>query len=177
VRKVAQALAVLLVALLVALLGWRLFHHPSAPKAGKPAPQFALARLNNGSGKLRLAALRGHGVLINFWSSTCVPCAHEAPFLERVAQENTAKGLVVLGIDPEDLTGDAQHFLSTHHITYPNVHDVGYKAADDYAVTGTPESFFVDRQGRLVPVHIIGPVDAATNRSELTRGIKLALES
>jgi cytochrome c biogenesis protein CcmG, thiol:disulfide interchange protein DsbE len=176
VKLVAQVLAVTLVAALIALFGWRVFHHPAPPKAGKAAPDFALARLDR-PGTLSLASLRGHGVLINFWESSCVPCASESPFLEHVAHENKARGLVVLGVDPGDLTSDAKHFLAKHHITYPTVHDTRYSVAGSYAITGTPESFFVDRKGRLVDVHIIGPVDSAANRPLLAQGIRAALES
>jgi cytochrome c biogenesis protein CcmG/thiol:disulfide interchange protein DsbE len=176
VKLVAQAVAVALVAGLIALFGWRVFHHPAPPKAGKAAPDFTLARLDR-PGKLSLQSLRGKGVLINFWSSSCVPCVSESPFLQRVAQQNKARGLVVLGIDPEDITSDAKHFLAKHHLTYPNVHDTRYSVAGSYAITGTPESFFVDRKGRLVNVHIIGPVDSAANRPQLAQGIRAALES
>jgi cytochrome c biogenesis protein CcmG/thiol:disulfide interchange protein DsbE len=176
VKLAAQAFAVILVAGLIALFGWRVFHHSPPPKAGKAAPEFTLARLDR-PGKLSLASLRGHGVLINFWSSSCVPCVAESPFLQGVARQNEARGLVVLGVDPEDITSDAKHFLAKHHITYPNVHDTRYSVAGSYAISGTPESFFVDRKGRLVNVHIIGPVDSAANRPLLAQGIRAALES
>lgn len=155
---------------LLALLAWRLTHQPVRPRYGQAAPGFTLPLLN-GSGSLSLAAERGRPVVINFWSSTCVPCTTEAASLERLYTSHRRSGLIVLGIDPEDFGADAKHFLAVHHITYPNVKDTGENIATKYGIDGTPETFVVDRRGHVVQI-LIGPINAAPNQQALTSALR-----
>jgi cytochrome c biogenesis protein CcmG/thiol:disulfide interchange protein DsbE len=165
-----QALALGLVASLLALLVWKLAHQPSVPKGA--APTFSLPRLDRG-GELGLAALRGKAVVLNFWASWCAPCKDEAPELEAASRRWRSRGVVVVGIDSQDFRGDARRFARRHGVTYPLVHDGKGKTRDDYGVTGLPETFFVDRSGKLVGDHIQGPV---TER-QLNDNIVLALST
>jgi cytochrome c biogenesis protein CcmG/thiol:disulfide interchange protein DsbE len=178
----AQALAVVGVAGLFALLVWRVVHQNRNTAAvriahGKkgPAPAFDLPRLDR-AGRLTLASLRGKAVVVNFWASWCAPCKREAPALERTWKRHRAKGLVVLGVDANDVSGDARHFARKLGLTYPLVH-APTTIWDDWGVTGVPETFFVDRRGRLVDVHVAGPVFDGSNREKYERGIQLALRS
>jgi len=88
----AQALAVGLVVLLLALLVWKLAHG-SGKKArvGGEAPNFTLNRIDK-PGSLQLASLRGKVVVLNFWASWCGPCENEAPVLERVQRKLAGSG-------------------------------------------------------------------------------------
>ncbi len=180
----AQALAVAAVVGLLALLVWKVTHQPgsgveSALSAGKhpPAPAFTLARLD-GPGKLSLASLRGKAVVVNFWASWCLPCKEELPALEQTWQRYRKQGLVVVGVDAEDFTSDAKRFAHKYGITYPIVHDAPSATVDRYGVTGFPETFFVDRKGRLVGDHISGSI-LSTNeiKAEFAASIRRALQS
>jgi cytochrome c biogenesis protein CcmG/thiol:disulfide interchange protein DsbE len=175
-KVTAQGIAALAVAGLLALLVWRIAHQPQAPKVGAPAPTFALDRLD-GDGKLDLASLRGKAVVLNFWASWCAPCKSEAPWLERQWKALRAKGVVVLGIDYNDLSSDARRFVGRHGMTYPIVRDKNGVVTDRYNVTGVPETFFVSRTGRLVGTHISGPVDAGKNRTFFRLSVAVALRS
>src|SRR5205807_9631583 len=73
-----------------------------------------------------------------------------------------------------DVSGDARRFARKLGITYPLVH-APTTIWDDWGVTGVPETFFVDRRGRLVDVHVAGPVFDGTNRGKYERGLRLAL--
>src|ERR671934_166186 len=153
VKLAAQSLAVAVVAGLFALLIWRVVHQNRDTAAvrvahGKtgPAPAFDLPRLD-GRGRLSLASLRGKAVVVNFWASWCAPCKREAPQLEQSWKAYSGKGLVVLGIDANDVSGDARHFARKLGLTYPLVH-APTTIWDDWGVTGVPETFFVDRRGR-----------------------------
>jgi cytochrome c biogenesis protein CcmG, thiol:disulfide interchange protein DsbE len=169
-RLGAQAIALGLVASLLALLVWKLAHQPSVPKGS--APDFTLPRLDR-DGHLQLAALRGKAVVLNFWASWCIPCKEEAPRLQAASRRWAADGVVVVGIDSQDFRGDARRFARRYGVTYPIVHDGPGKTRDSYGVTGFPETFFIDRRGKLVGDHIQGPVST----SQLRDNIKTALST
>jgi cytochrome c biogenesis protein CcmG/thiol:disulfide interchange protein DsbE len=177
-KRVGQAGAVALVAGLLALLVWKLAHQDknvaAQVNAGKhpPAPNFVLSRLDGG-GKLSLAALRGKAVVLNFWASWCGPCKQETPRLESTWRRWQRRGVVFVGVDVLDFSGDARGFVRHYKVSYPVVHDGGGTTVGPYGLTGYPETFFVDRRGRLVGQHVAGPVQ----NDELDRNIRLALRS
>ena len=74
-----------------------------------------------------------------------------------------------------DVTSDARTFLSHHGVTYPIVQDGSGMVADRYGVSAVPETYFVDRRGRLVGVHIVGTV--VNQASAFRRGVEAALSS
>lgn len=113
------------------------------------APQFALPRLD-GEGALDLASLRGKVVVINFWASWCIPCREEAKALEATWQRYKDWGVVVLGVNVQDLVPEAQRFLKETRTTFPVIRDKDNTIYRAYGLTGVPETFFVDRQGRIV---------------------------
>ena len=171
-----QAATVVVVLGLLALLIWKVAHQDKGVKLGggrtPPAPAFALTRLD-APGKLALASLRGKVVVLNFWASWCAPCKSEAPRLEAAWQRYRQQGVVVLGVDGQDFSSDAKRFIRKHKITYPNVHDGPGDVGTKYGVTGFPETYFVDRRGRLVGDRVVGEVSAA----KLIAGIQRALQS
>jgi cytochrome c biogenesis protein CcmG/thiol:disulfide interchange protein DsbE len=184
VKLGAQALAVGLVVALLALLIWKLVNDegsgiPSALARGEkpPAPAFTLPRLD-AEGTLSLADLRGKAVVINFWASWCDPCKEEAAVLEAAWREHRDEGLVVLGVDFNDLRGDALRFMERYGMTYPVVYDRDGELVAEFGATAVPETFFVDRQGRLVGKRIIGAVNSREQfMRDFEDGIRLALGS
>jgi cytochrome c biogenesis protein CcmG/thiol:disulfide interchange protein DsbE len=99
-------------------------------------------------------------VLVNFWASWCLPCRDESPAIESFYREHAGPRFTVLGIDTQDLSGDAQAFVERYGVTYPQLRDGDGERSDDYGTTGVPESFLVDPRGRLVLIRR-GPVDRA----------------
>jgi cytochrome c biogenesis protein CcmG/thiol:disulfide interchange protein DsbE len=168
-RLTAQLLAVGLVAALLGLLIWKEVH--GSGKTAQPK-NFTLPRLDR-PGKIELASLRGKVVVLNFWASWCVPCKQEAPALERVWREFRSKGVVVLGLDSEDFSGDARSFMRKYGITYPVVREQGRDLYGPYGVSGVPETRVIDRQGRYAGTQFYG----ATSASDLRQSVQAALRS
>jgi cytochrome c biogenesis protein CcmG, thiol:disulfide interchange protein DsbE len=109
-------------------------------------------------GELSLDELRGVPVVLNFWASWCDPCRAEAAVLERSWRRDGSGGVLYLGLNMQDLSGDAEGFLEEFGITYPTVRDPGRAVADDYGLTGIPETAFIDRDGRVV-AYAIGALE------------------
>lgn len=189
-RLLAQAGAVGLIALLVGLLVQRTLAQGAGPhlvseiKVGKTplAPNFKLAvnwpRAETWPTKLRVALtddrispreLRGYPVVMNFWASWCVPCKAEAPLLVGAAKAHAGK-VAFLGLDVQDFESDALRFLERYGTNYVSVRDGGDSIYSAYGLTGIPETFYLDRTGRIV-AHSIGQV----SREELEANIDKAL--
>lgn len=130
------------------------------------APGFELDRLSDpGTGSL--ADHRGEVVVLNVWASWCDPCRRESPLLERWHARMAASGRgTVLGIDVLDVTSDAREFVREYGLTYPMLRDPEGEVLDDYGVVAYPETFVIDREGRIVASRR-GPVDEAWMRREV----------
>lgn len=168
-KVAAQGAALALVVGLFALLVWKVATQDegAAPKLGRgetpPAPAFHLDRLDR-PGKLSLAAYRGRPVVLNFWASWCIPCKQEAPLLESTWKRYRDRGLVVLGVDINDLRGDARRFAREYGMSYPLVYDGPGNTTTTYGLTGVPETFFVARSGKLVCERLQAGVHLEGNR-------------
>ena len=166
----AQVLAVGLVALLLALLVWKLARGSgNEAKIGHPAPNFSLRRIDR-PGTLQLASLRGKVVVLNFWASWCYPCKQEAPALAAAAK-HYGNRVVVLGVDVNDFAGDARKFARKYGLRYPLVHDNHNVTSPKYGLTGLPETFFIDRTGKLIE-HVPGEVKAVDIQDGVDRALR-----
>jgi cytochrome c biogenesis protein CcmG, thiol:disulfide interchange protein DsbE len=112
----------------------------------------------SGSSRISLAALRGKVVLLNFWASWCPPCHSEAPLIERWQHQLVRRDATVIGIDVLDVTGDAEAFARSYHLTYPIGRDRDGSLLKRFQVEGYPETVVLDRQGRIAATDR-GPVD------------------
>jgi cytochrome c biogenesis protein CcmG/thiol:disulfide interchange protein DsbE len=119
-----------------------------SPLIGKPAGAFKLTAFDGTP--LSLEALRGRVVVVNFWASWCYPaCYEEAPALERAWQTYKDRGVVLVGINIQDSEEPAKKFLAQFGYTFPNAPDPAGRVSVDYGVYGVPETFFIDRTGRI----------------------------
>jgi cytochrome c biogenesis protein CcmG/thiol:disulfide interchange protein DsbE len=158
----ARALAVFLAVLaVIGLLGYGLLNKSAeALEPGEAVPATVLPELE-GEDTGSVADYRGRWVLVNVWASWCTPCREESPALERFHRAHRGDGFTILGVDSNDLTGDALRFVREYGITYPQLHDgSGDFSQDDLGTTGVPESFLVGPNGKLV-LHRRGPVTNA----------------
>ncbi len=122
-----------------------------------------------GDGQLALHELEGTPLLLNFWASWCIPCREEAPLLQRSWERYGPRGVVFLGLNMQDLTGDARDFLDEFSITYPTIREPSNEVARSYGATGIPETYFISARGRVVS-HVIGVI----SQRQMTAGIRAA---
>jgi DsbE subfamily thiol:disulfide oxidoreductase len=156
----AKSFIVTMVVLAVlGLLGYGLLSKGGSSIAvGDPAPDKQLSKLD-GSGSGEIADYRGRWVLVNFWASWCDPCRTEAPALESFQRQHAEQGFTVVGINLDDATDDATEFVQRYGLTYPQLRDGdGDDRRDAYGMTGFPESFLVDPDGKLALIRR-GPVN------------------
>jgi cytochrome c biogenesis protein CcmG/thiol:disulfide interchange protein DsbE len=158
-RRPLPLIVICLGAALLALLGYGLANqstsrtlddalahgqHPLAPSLTLPAL--------TGSGSSSVAAYRGRVVVLNIWASWCQPCQAEAPLLERAERSLSAHGGTVLGVTYRDAAPDSVSFARHYALSYPQLRDVDGKLAQAYGTAALPESFVIDRSGRVVAI-------------------------
>lgn len=118
-------------------------HRPPAPSSNVALPRLGAP------GSASLVSLRGKVVLVNVFASWCGPCKAEAPVLEQAQQEIARRGGTILGVTYLDNSSDSQQFVRQQHINYPVVRDVSGAFVRSFGTTGVPESFVIDRTGRV----------------------------
>ena len=128
----------------------------------KPVPSFALPGLPGrdkaGSGGLASGDLAGDVTLVNVFASWCVPCKVEHPIITRLARE---QGITVHAINHKDKAEDALAWLARNGDPYARIGaDLDGRVSIDWGVYGVPETFLVDRQGRIRYKHV-GPLTPA----------------
>jgi cytochrome c biogenesis protein CcmG/thiol:disulfide interchange protein DsbE len=160
-RFAVPALVSLAAVGLLALLLFGLLRTDSTAKvAGRAFPAKALPVLN-GTGVKSLAAWRGKVVVVNVFASWCPPCKTETPLLEREHRRLLKRGATVVGITYDDAPGDTRAFAQRNGVTFPILRDAEGSVAHALGVRGVPETFVLDRTGRIVAVRR-APVTAAS---------------
>lgn len=117
--------------------------YPMAPDAHQPLPVLG------GSGTKTLADFRGKVVVLNVFASWCEPCQTEAPLLSSEQRTLVKHGATLLGITYLDNPIASQQFARRYHIDYPVLRDVSGNFVRSFGTTGVPETFVIDRQGRI----------------------------
>jgi cytochrome c biogenesis protein CcmG, thiol:disulfide interchange protein DsbE len=117
---------------------------PRSPNANMALPVLGA------SGSRTLAQFRGKIVVLNVFASWCSPCQAEAPILEREQQTLLRHNGTIIGVTYKDDTSSAESFVRQEHITYPVLRDVSGNFVQPWGVNGVPETFVINRQGRVV---------------------------
>jgi cytochrome c biogenesis protein CcmG/thiol:disulfide interchange protein DsbE len=134
------------------------------------APDFTLPVLFAGGdvgpegSSFSLVALRGRPVVVNMWASWCDPCKDEAPILERVWTTYGPKGVVVLGVNTQDITREARGFIEEFKLTFPSVRDGTDATPQRYGTTSLPETFVIDPDGKMRFLPVRGGLNAASEK-------------
>jgi cytochrome c biogenesis protein CcmG, thiol:disulfide interchange protein DsbE len=143
-----------------------------ALQPGSEAPAFRLPALAGGD--VDLASQRGKVVVLNFWATWCPPCVAEMPSLERLHRALLPEGLSVVTVSADEDEAELRRFVEERALTLPVLKDPGGRVAGGlYRTTGYPETFVLDRDGRLLE-HVVGPAewDAPERIAELRRRLE-----
>ncbi len=148
-RRLLFLIPVVAFAALVAVFAIGLGHDPTVLKSAmidKPAPDFTLGPVLADRPGLTRKDLGGKPVLVNFFASWCAPCRVEHATLNGLA----ASGIPLYGIAYKDQLGNAQRFLGDLGDPYQKIGlDLDGRTAIDFGVYGVPETYILDKDGRI----------------------------
>jgi cytochrome c biogenesis protein CcmG/thiol:disulfide interchange protein DsbE len=137
----------------------------------QPVPTFTLAGLRDQPG-LATSEFAGQVVLINFFASWCVPCRAEHPLLMNIPRQ---LGVPLYGIDYKDKPEDATRFLSELGDPYSRTAaDRDGRVGIDFGVYGVPETYVIDKAGRIRLRHVgpLTPADVAKEIAPLVKSLR-----
>lgn len=117
---------------------------PQAPNAGMRL------HLLGSSKRESLSDLRGKVVMVNVFAGWCPPCQAEAPLLRNAERVLVKHGGTVLGVTWQDSSTDALNYMRKNDLSFPVLLDPGDNFVAPYGVNGAPETFIVDRRGKVV---------------------------
>jgi thiol-disulfide isomerase/thioredoxin len=117
-------------------------------RAKTPAPDFTAARLDGIP--VRLSALRGKVVFLNFWATWCPPCREEIPSMEALYQRFRGKGLEFLAVDIQEDKDEVAAFMKEHGLNFPVALDSTGRISNEYGIRGIPTTFIIDREGNVI---------------------------
>lgn len=128
-------------------------------KVGLTAPDFELEDVKTGS-PVRLSALRGKPVWINFWATWCPPCRAEMPIMKQKYEKYGAAGLEVVGINMREDPAYVRSFAAENGYNWLFAVDRDGEVTNRYFASGIPTHLFVDAAGTVQAIHI-GDLHAA----------------
>ena len=140
-----------------------------SPLIDKPAPKFALQRLDDARKTIRLEDMRGKVWMLNVWASWCVACRQEHPLLVEFAKQRVVP---IYGLNYKDQRADATAWLARFGNPYgASLFDDEGRVGIDFGVYGVPETFVIDQNGviRLKHIGSITPEVLATKIEPLLR--------
>ncbi len=135
-----------------------------SPLIGKPAPGFALARLDDAAQTIKREDMLGKVWMLNVWASWCVACREEHPLLVEFSRK---KLLPVYGLNYKDQRADGLAWLGQFGNPYDaSLFDGDGRVGIDFGVYGVPETFIIDREG-VVRLKHIGPLTPQVIQGEI----------
>ncbi|HEY8714824.1 MAG TPA: TlpA disulfide reductase family protein [Candidatus Acidoferrum sp.] len=152
-RRIGAWGAVALAGAILVLFAMPSYRQGEASIAGKPAIDFPITLAGKSE---HLADLKGKIVILNFWATWCPPCVEETPALNRLQKYVDARGGMVLGVSVDDDASAYEKFLKDQSVVFPTYRDVTKKSAADYGTSMYPETYVIDRHGRIAR-KFVGP--------------------
>ncbi len=140
-----------------------------SPLIDRPAPAFALPLVGNDAASFSPADMRGKVWLLNVWAPWCVSCRQEHPVLMQIAQGGRVP---IVGLNWKDRDRESAMLLARAGSPYLAVaEDLDGRVGIDYGVTGTPETYVIDREG-IVRMKHIGPISPDVWKEKLEPKLK-----
>lgn len=134
---------------------------PYPVEVGEYGPDFTLPDFTGGSlapNPIHLYEHRGHIVLVNFWATWCAPCVEETPSLEKLSAQLQPMGVEVIAVSVDKDPAALAKFIAQYHLSFPVARDPDQTVASTYGTSVFPETYILDRQGRVAE-KIIGGRD------------------
>ena len=130
----------------------------------KPAPAFRIPQVHALDKTFSPEDMKGQVWMLNVWASWCTACRVEHPLLVEIARSNA---LPLVGLDYKDQAEDAVRFLQQQGNPYTlSALDADGRVGIDYGMYGVPETFIIDKQGRIRHKQI-GPITPEALRDEI----------
>ena len=141
---------------------------PQEPRVGFRAPDFALQTMDGNI--IRLSELTGQAVLINYWTTWCIPCQQELPILEQLHREYQQKGISIVSINAidQDSLDKVQNTIGQFSMTFPVLLDQGSQFASSYQMFFFPTTILIDASGVIREI-TLGDSTEAELRASLDR--------
>ena len=124
------------------------------PKVSVKALDFE-AKLSSGK-PVRLSALTGQVVFLNFWATWCVPCLKEMPTMNRLQAKLAGKRFAILAVNMQESPEQVAAFLRKHPVDFPIVMDAEGAITRDYGVNNIPLTYIIGKDG-VVLARALGP--------------------
>ncbi len=142
----------------------------SKSNVGVRAPEFPPRLPWFNTKPLTLALLKGHVVLVDFWTYSCVNCLRTLPHVREWNKRYVGKGLVIVGVhtpefDFEKVAANVKAAIKEQKVTYPVVLDSDYKVWNAYANHWWPRKILIDHMGKIVYDHVGEGEYAQTERA------------
>jgi len=135
---------------ILALLAASLCSPAHALDNGQKAPEISV---NSPQGNVRLAALKGSVVYLDFWASWCGPCKQSFPWLNEMQAKYGAKGLRIVAVNVDQRREDAERFLAQVPARFQIAYDSSGDTPRAYGVKAMPSSVLIDADGRVLAQH------------------------
>ncbi|MDP9146752.1 MAG: TlpA family protein disulfide reductase [Acidobacteriota bacterium] len=145
-QRVATWTGLAIVGCLLVVFAMPSYRQGEASIAGKPAEDFPLTL--NGKSE-HLSDLKGKVVVLNFWATWCPPCVEETPALNRLQKYIESRGGMVLGVSVDEDGNSYEKFLKDQSVVFATYRDPSKKTASDYGTTMYPETYVIDRHGKI----------------------------
>jgi peroxiredoxin len=128
---------------------------------GDTAPAYSALTMQGDTISLR--SLRGQPVLLNVWATWCIPCRQEMPAIEQLHAGFADSGLKVIAVSVDEAgsNADVRQFIKTFGLTFTVARDPDKRVSQTFRTIGVPETFLIDRNGRIAR-RWIGEFDAAS---------------
>ena len=145
-RRVIGWTAVAIAVGILVLFAMPSYRQGEASIAGKPALDFPITLAGKSE---NLSDLKGKVVVLNFWATWCPPCVEETPALNRLQKYIDSRNGMILGVSVDEDAAAYEKFLKDQFVVFPTYRDASKKSAADYGTTMYPETYVIDRHGKI----------------------------